>query len=248
MTSRTAGARRAADPAGFDPDPHNMLHMNDVQAGGQSHQLIAVRGEDPLVEHGRRLSSWWDEFARQRGGVPDAERLREALLVAELVTFRLATALADNSNATLADPEAVAEAISGIVVDSAGGPDRNELAGLLAPYWTASRTAQALGGLARSTMTERRRTGSLLGLRTTDGDFFYPIAQFETHGGKVRVKPALRTFFMTLRAHDRWAVGVMLHTPAPELDGLTPLAWAGQRRDPEVLAGYARMLDAEWSS
>lgn len=33
-------------------------------------------------------------------------------------------------------------------------------------------------------MLDRRKTGSLLALKTTDGDCFYPVSQFEKRDGK----------------------------------------------------------------
>lgn len=127
-----------------------------------------------------------------------------------------------------------------------GDPQRSELVDLVAPVWTAEHTRRVLK-LSRPTMLDRRRTGSLLALKSSDGDYFYPVSQFEKRDGKVQVKPALRQFMMVLRDHDPWTVAVLHHTPAPELDGLTPLDWARQDRDTTTLVEYAKVLNAEFS-
>lgn len=128
----------------------------------------------------------------------------------------------------------------------ASDPHRSKLADLVAPVWTAEHTRRVLN-LARPTMLERRRTGSLLALRSSDGEFFYPVSQFEKRDGKVRVKPALRQFMMVLRDQDPWTIAVLQHTPAPELDGLTPSGWVRQGRHPQTLVDYARVVNAELS-
>lgn len=170
-----------------------------------------------------------------------------ARTVGDLVAEHLTRVLSEHENASIADPEAVAEAITDLLVVWVSDEDPNEIADLLAPFWTARRTAEALGGLRRSTMAERRKTGSLLGVKTTDGDFFYPVAQFERRDGKIQVKPALRKFMMALRDRDPWTVGILLHTPAPELGDLTPLDWVRRNGDEQRLVRYARIVDAEFT-
>lgn len=181
-----------------------------------------------------------DDALDSRGSVKPEEY---AETVAELVSTAVKKTLDMHPGASLISPEAMAAVIADLVVDDVDGVG-NELVSLLAPFWTAERARSALE-ISRTSMAERRTRRSVLGLRTTDGDFFYPVAQFERAGGQVRVRPALRTFFMALREHDPWTVGVYLHTPAPELDDLTPLDWARSGRDPETLKTYAQVLDAE---
>lgn len=169
-----------------------------------------------------------------------------ARAVGSRVTELVEHALERTSHAITTDPEAMAEAIIDLVLDRISDPDRSELADLVAPVWTAEHTRRVLD-LSRPSMLDRRRTGSLLALRSSDGDFFYPVSQFEKRDGKVRVKPALRKFMMALRDHDPWSIAVLHHTPAPELADLTPLEWVRQGRPVQTLVDYARTLNAEFA-
>lgn len=169
-----------------------------------------------------------------------------ARVVGNRVTELVAEALEHAPQTRRADPEAVAEAIADLVVDTVADPDRSELADLVAPLWTAEHTRRVLN-LSRPTMAERRKTGSLLALKTTDDEFFYPVSQFEKHDGKIRVKPALRRFMMALRDRDPWTVAILMHTPAPELGNLTPLDWVRRGREPGPLLDYAEVVNAEFA-
>lgn len=177
-------------------------------------------------------------------GLSEADAYARA--VGDRVTELVQQALEHSPRALRVDPDTFAATITDLVVDTAAPPDRSELADLVAPLWTAEHTRRVLG-LSRATMQDRRKAGTLLALKTTDGDFFYPVAQFEKHAGKVRVKPALRAFMMALRDRDPWTVAILLHTPAPELGDRTPLDWVRARRDLEDLQGYAEVVNAEFA-
>jgi hypothetical protein len=76
----------------------------------------------------------------------------------------------------------------------------------------------------------------------------YPVEQFWRRGGRVEVRPALVPVFRTLRGFDGWAVAVLLHTPAPELDGLSLLAWLRRGNAPEAVSDVARVVAREWNA
>lgn len=116
-----------------------------------------------------------------------------------------------------------------------------ELVEAVAPLWSAERTLTALG-LTESQATERVRAGSLLGLECSDGSLVFSLAQFETHEGTVRVRPALVEFFTMLRGEDPWTVALFAVTKADELDGLSPVDWVRDGRDTEALLDYANTL------
>jgi hypothetical protein len=168
-----------------------------------------------------------------------------ARAVGNRVTELIVQALERAPHAARTDPDSLADIVSGLLVDRVIDPDRSELADLVAPLWTAEHTRQVLG-LSRATMLERRKSGSLLALKSTDDDFFYPVDQFEKHGEKVRVKPALRRFFMVLRDRDPWTIATLLHTPTPELDNLTPLEWVRAGNETATLVACAEALNAEF--
>ncbi|MDN4161134.1 hypothetical protein [Nocardioides abyssi] len=75
----------------------------------------------------------------------------------------------------------------------------------------------------------------------------YPLAQFVKRDGVVVVRDGVLRMLEALREQDSWTVAVLLHTPAAELDGLTPLQWMREGRPVEVLAEYAKVLRRELS-
>lgn len=121
-----------------------------------------------------------------------------------------------------------------------------ELAKPHVPLWSAGRTADALG-VSRAVLERQRTAGSLLRVMSSDGEWFCPITQFERRDVAVFVRPALRRFLTTLREFDPWTVGVLMVTPAQELDDLTPSVWTHQGRDERSLAAFADRVRAEWT-
>jgi hypothetical protein len=119
-----------------------------------------------------------------------------------------------------------------------GEPGTNELADLVGPFWSETKVCDALGVDAVA-LQARREAGTVLGLTTSDGERVYPVSQFDRQDGTVEVRPALVPFLSALRRFDAWAVAVLLHTPAPELDDQTPLDWVPQDGSPEALADLA---------
>lgn len=120
----------------------------------------------------------------------------------------------------------------------------NELADLLAPYWSTDHAMEELG-LSRTQLDDARHDGRVLGVATTDGDHFYPVWQFRRRHGSVEVKPGVAAALHVLSTLEGWTVGVFLRMPAHELEGLTPEAWIDEGRDQEVLLHYAHVFRAE---
>lgn len=131
------------------------------------------------------------------------------------------------------------------MTDMSGGPD--EIAALLGPCWSETRTATAFG-VSVEDLTALRESGGALGLLAADGLWVYPVDQFQRHDGCVRVNAGLSPVFWALRGHDPWAVAVLLHTPAPELEGATPLGWLSAGGDPEAVAALAVAVAHEWAA
>lgn len=123
----------------------------------------------------------------------------------------------------------------------------SELAHLLGPYWTATRTAEELS-VSPAEMRQRLADGTLLWV-TFSGTPFFPTWQFHrTPDGGVEVKPGLLAFIKTLSTvmSDGWTIGTYLRTPAPELDDLTPERWVDEGRSRARLDRYAAALVREW--
>lgn len=122
------------------------------------------------------------------------------------------------------------------------------LAERIGPVWTAVHTRGQLDLTSRQALDNRRRSGSVLGVKTSGtGRVFYPVFQFRTVAGRVEVRPALAAVFKILRSQDPWAVAMLLTVPAPELDGLSPLAWERAGRPEAALAAYAQRIRRDWS-
>ena len=123
----------------------------------------------------------------------------------------------------------------------------SELAHLLGPYWSATRTAEELG-LSQPEMRQRLADRTLLWV-TFAGTPFFPIWQFHrTPDGGVEVKPGLLTFIKTLSTvtSDGWTIGTYLRTPAPELTDLTPEQWVDEGRSGSTLDRYAAVVVRQW--
>ena len=118
---------------------------------------------------------------------------------------------------------------------------------MVGPTWSETKVLAALG-VSAPTLTSWLDAGAILGLTTSDGARVYPLAQFQRHGGAVEVRPALLPVLRTLRGFDAWAVAVLLHTPAPELDDETPLGWLSKGGAPERLARLADTVVREWAA
>lgn len=137
-----------------------------------------------------------------------------------------------------------------LLVSSSTVPNTpNKLAQLVGKVWTGARAREELGVPTRQALQARRDTGSVLGVKASDGSVYFPLSQFRREGSKTVVKPAMQAMFRVLRGHDPWAVAVLLHTPAPELENTTPLEWEHTHGDSaaEKLRTLAQHVDREWS-
>lgn len=126
------------------------------------------------------------------------------------------------------------------------GERPSELADLLGPFWASAWTQVALGLPTPSALEDRRADGSVLGLTTADGVTVYPICQFRLHNGTVEVKPALLPVLRTLKDVGSWTVAALLHTPASELAGLSPLEWLSAGNPQEDLGTFAHAVARDW--
>lgn len=123
----------------------------------------------------------------------------------------------------------------------------NELAALVGPCWAEAQVASALA-VPPESLAVLRAEGAVLGLLAADGVWVYPVEQFEQPDGCVEVRPGLLPVFRALREHDPWAVAVLLHTPAPELGGATPLGWLTAGESPDAFSALAVAVAREWAA
>lgn len=122
----------------------------------------------------------------------------------------------------------------------------NELSTLLGPFWSGARTQEALACSDSHALRARQAEGSLLALTTSDGVTLYPVFQFHRRNGMIEVKAPLVDVLYVLQEFDPWSVATLLRTPAPELDGLTPIEWVDAQRPRQNLRGLASKVAREW--
>jgi hypothetical protein len=117
---------------------------------------------------------------------------------------------------------------------------------LIAPLWSALHVSRQLG-VDESTLNVLRARAQVLAVPLRDGSLGYPSAQFETAGATVRVRPDLARFMHVLRRRDPWTVAILLHTPARDLRGGTPIAWVTSGRPGQALVDYAEALETQFA-
>lgn len=74
---------------------------------------------------------------------------------------------------------------------------------------------------SKQAVSDRRKHGSVLAMRTRDGLWVYPVFLFEGR----RVRPELTGVFRVFRGHDGWTACVWLTTRNDELEGRSPVEW-----------------------
>jgi hypothetical protein len=102
-------------------------------------------------------------------------------------------------------------------------------------------------GMSEQQLLVERVAQRLLSVVPRDsGQHFYPVFQFESMEGRVRVRPGLISFMQAVGPRDPWTTGVISVTPMDELDGLTPVEWLRQGQDIEWLVTIGHQIRSEW--
>ena len=94
----------------------------------------------------------------------------------------------------------------------------------LGPFYSSAQIGDVLGGVSRQAVAERRARRTILALRTADGHWVYPTAQFDQHH---EVLDGLPDLIQTLAASgvDEWTLGGWLVSPMTSLEGYSPIRW-----------------------
>lgn len=148
---------------------------------------------------------------------------------------------------TMPDPTEFAQLLLDHLPLRFGKEAPNELSELTGPFWSDQKVLEALGLGSPRRLRSRRTAGALLGLATSDGATIYPVWQFVRTGAGVEVRSDLRPMLRALRSHDGWAVAVLLCTPQPELDDISPIEWSRAGNAPRTLTELALVVNREWS-
>lgn len=137
------------------------------------------------------------------------------------------------SLADVASPQELAERMVAIV------PRPSRWDDLLGPFYGPAQVAEVLGGISRQAVAERRQRHTLLGLKTADGHWVYPVFQFDERNA---VRAGLADLLQVLAASgvDDWSLAGWLVSPLRSLDGRTPIEWLRQKGDLATLLEVGR--------
>lgn len=110
-------------------------------------------------------------------------------------------------------------------------PEGSRINDLVGPFYRVDdvaamldREPAALGGLLAD--------GLLLGARTSDGEWVFPVFQFTDTG---EVRPDLVPVLSRLTRLSGWTAAVWLRTRNDDLDDSTPEAWLAAGRNPDIV-------------
>lgn len=155
-----------------------------------------------------------------------------------LIVSRMTEAGAD-----LPAPEELAEVMAAAVPDATALSEYDKLIG---PFYSSAGVMRLLGIPTKQALADRRRRGTLLAARTTDGVWVYPAFQFDvkTHSVRRSLVPVLTN----LKGAPRWGAALWLVTDHDELGGRSPLKAAASSKDQNLVctlaAQYAQAVAA----
>ena len=157
----------------------------------------------------------------------------------DAIVARLAAA-----GAPLPDPHELAETMAAAVP---GATALSEYDRLIGPFYSSAGAMRVLGIPTKQALADRRRRGTLLAARTSEGVWVYPSFQFDL--GARSVRSSLVPVLAALKPAPRWGAALWLTTEHEELGGRTPIAAAsGSARDRELVcrlaAQYAQAIAA----
>ena len=123
----------------------------------------------------------------------------------------------------------------------------NELADIVGPFYDTAGLVTWLG-YTKQAIEKRRKAHKLLGCRTTDGKWLYPVWQFQEDGEPLPGLPeALRLLSEGL--DDGWTIALWFTGETPErLDGASPRDWLRQGGEPQAVLDIARIDSAAWAA
>lgn len=109
----------------------------------------------------------------------------------------------------------------------------------LGPFYGTRQVARLLGAISRQAVADRRERGTLLGLKTADGEVVYPTFQF---GAGNRVLPGLPEVIQCFRGTDvdDWTLAGWLVSPLKALEGRSAVQWLQSGERLEALLALAR--------
>ena len=137
------------------------------------------------------------------------------------------------SLAELGPPQDLAERMVSTLPSPSPWDDR------LGPFYGPSQVAKVLGSISRQAVAERRGRHTLLGLRTADNHWVYPLFQFDRHGEVIQGLPELLQL-LAASGIDDWSLAGWLMSPLRSLGGRTAIEWLQEGRDRATLLEVTR--------
>ena len=95
--------------------------------------------------------------------------------------------------------------------------------------WTSAGVAEHLK-VSRQRVSERVRKGTLIALRAEDGRLSYPAWQFRGADGTI-VDPLVKAHTIVAETGSDWSAASWCLADNPELEDISPVIWATERRD-----------------
>ena len=95
--------------------------------------------------------------------------------------------------------------------------------------WTSVGVAEYLK-VSRQRVSERVRKGTLIALRAEDGRLSYPAWQFRGADGTI-VDPLVKAHTIVAETGSDWSAASWCLADNPELEDISPVIWATERRD-----------------
>lgn len=118
-------------------------------------------------------------------------------------------------------------------------PDPSPWNETLGAFYDTTGVRQVLGDISRQAVMDRVKRRTLLGLKTSDGRWVYPVVQFARRNEVVEGLADVLQSFDPGQVDD-WTVAGWLASDTPSLDGLSPLVWLREGRDPATVLALAR--------
>lgn len=110
---------------------------------------------------------------------------------------------------------------------------------LLGPFYGPGQVAAMLGKISRQAVADRRQRRTLLGLKTVDGHWVYPVFQFDRHNEVLAGLPEILQI-LAASGLDDWSLAGWLMSPLRSLRGCTPVDWLRSGEDSATLVAVTR--------
>ena len=109
----------------------------------------------------------------------------------------------------------------------------------LGPFYTTTSVRKKLGDVSRQAVADRVRRGTLLGLKTADSAWVYPVFQFGRRGRVLEGLPTVLQCFDE-ESVDGWTLAGWLVAPQGSLGGSSVVEWLRAGKDREAAVAVAK--------